>query len=250
MAANNPNTTTTTPPHNPLPTPTEFWNANLPPSLHTPHCPPFLTYALPPHNAKDRAILSTPDSDYTLQSWPEVQEIIRANRLDLFQRVPSDLRLYREYCAKVVEEWGSVMRFVVVERLNWGEGEGDPGVEVTGGFGESSNYKILQNDWPYGLDPRIVHLVVWTKFPLLTDPATDDLTPEARGEIEAFVDETFVVKCGREKVVWFRNWSSLKSIQAVEHFHVMLFDPEPDFVREVTGGDVALAEKVKKGAVG
>ncbi|KAK1090145.1 hypothetical protein LTR48_008874 [Friedmanniomyces endolithicus] len=27
----------------------------------------------------------------------------------------------------------------------------------------------------------------------------------------------------------------------------MLFDPDAEFVRQVTGGDVALAEKVKKG---
>jgi hypothetical protein len=31
-------------------------------------------------------------------------------------------------------------------------------------------------------------------------------------------------------VIWFKNWKSLKSVQAVEHFHVMLFDPEPSFV--------------------
>jgi hypothetical protein len=41
-------------------------------------------------------------------------------------------------------------------------------------------------------------------------------------------------------VIWFKNWASLKSIHAVEHFHVMLFDPDPEFVREVTNGDVPL----------
>ncbi|KAK1823923.1 hypothetical protein LTR12_001665 [Friedmanniomyces endolithicus] len=236
-------------PNNPNPPSTPFWNVNVPPSQHTATCPGFLTYAIDT-NPRDRAILSTPDSDYIRQSWPQVQQLVRENRPDLFQRVPSDLRLYKEYCAKLVEEHGSVMRFVVEERLGWGGGKVDG--EVKGGLGDpvvfdEANYKILQNDWPYGIDSRIVHLVVWTKFTLLTDPATEDLTPEAHAEIERFVDETFVAKCGREKVVWFRNWTSLKSIQAVEHFHVMLFDPDAEFVRQVTGGDVALAEKVKKG---
>jgi len=36
-----------------------------------------------------------------------------------------------------------------------------------------------------------VHLVVWTKFELEDDPATDDLTPWMRKEINHFVDETF-----------------------------------------------------------
>ena len=53
------------------------------------------------------------------------------------------------------------------------------------------NIKILYNDWPYGIDEKIVHLVAWTKFDLEDDPATDDLTPRARKEIDDFVQKTF-----------------------------------------------------------
>ena len=112
------------------------------------------------------------------------------------------------------------------------------------------DYKILLNDWPYGIDPRIVHLVVWTKFATPSDPVTDDLLPSARAELEAFVKKTFGNVCGEGNVIWFRNWGALKSVHAVEHFHVMLFDPPEEFVREVTGGDVSLAEKVERGLVG
>jgi hypothetical protein len=92
-------------------------------------------------------------------------------------------------------------------------------------------------------------LVVWTKFDLEDAPVSSsnpvgDLTPEARQAINDFVDKTFVSVCGKYNVIWFKNWSSLKSIHAVEHFHVMLFDPDMDFVRDITGGDVPLAEKV------
>lgn len=55
----------------------------------------------------------------------------------------------------------------------------------------SADMKIIYNDWPYGIDEKIVHLVVWTKFDLEDDPATDDLTPRMREEINQFVDETF-----------------------------------------------------------
>lgn len=94
-----------------------------------------------------------------------------------------------------------------------------------------------------------MHLVVWTKFALPSDGVTDDLLPESRAELEDFVSRTFVRVCGEENVVWFRNWGALKSVHAVEHFHVMLFDPPKEFVDQVTGGDVSLAEKVKRGMV-
>jgi hypothetical protein len=60
--------------------------------------------------------------------------------------------------------------------------------------------KILWNDWPYGIDERIVHLVVWTKFELVDDPETGDLTTEARREVDAFVHEVFGKTCGEENV--------------------------------------------------
>lgn len=154
------------------------------------------------------------------------------------------------------------MAFVMQERLKWetleavGEPFSEPGTPLWL-FGSLSfakiraeDVKILYNDWPYGLDPRIVHLVVWTKFELpagsvsSSDP-TGELTAEARQQVEHFVDVTFRSICSPEHVIWFKNWSSLKSIHAVEHFHVMLFDPDPDFVRCITGGDVPLAEKTR-----
>ena len=45
-----------------------------------------------------------------------------------------------------------------------------------------------------------VHLVIWTKFELEDDPATDDLTPEARAELDQYVDKTFCSKLGKENV--------------------------------------------------
>lgn len=38
----------------------------------------------------------------------------------------------------------------------------------------------------------------------------------------------------------------MKSVKAVEHFHVMLFDPDPDFVKQITNGDVPLSLKFGK----
>lgn len=86
--------------------------------------------------------------------------------------------------------------------------------------------------------------MVWTKFELPDDPATDDLTDEAREAIEQYVQRTFRSRVTPESVVWFKNWKSLKSVHSVEHFHVMLHRPDLAFVQEITGGDVPLIERV------
>jgi hypothetical protein len=98
------------------------------------------------------------------------------------------------------------------------------------------DWKILYNDWPYGVDRNIIHLVVWTKFALPEDPATGDMTNEIRASIDEFVSTTFG-EVGEDQILWFRNWKSLKSVESVEHFHVMLFNPDPLFVANITAGD-------------
>ncbi len=116
----------------------------------------------------------------------------------------------------------------------------------------------MYNDWPYGIDEKIVHLVVWTKFELAVDPTTDCLTARARQDIDEYVDRVFrtrvpsqnvnilhflFVSCASSRlksiqVIWFKNWKSLKSVHAVEHFHVMLYDPSLEFISEITNNDV------------
>ena len=60
--------------------------------------------------------------------------------------------------------------------------------------------KILPNDWPYGLEAGIVHLVVWTKFRLEENAETGMLTEEARGRVEGFVERVFGRELGEGNV--------------------------------------------------
>ena len=142
-----------------------------------------------------------------------------------------------------------------------------------------ADIKILYNDWPYAIDENIVHLVVWTKFDLEEDPITGELTPDARREIDQYVDRTFRARVAgdnvnisflfslpflfhsiplpsilcwyvfvfsarlkRYQVIWFKNWKSLKSVHAVEHFHVMLYNPSREFIKEITNDDVPASQ--------
>lgn len=96
------------------------------------------------------------------------------------------------------------MEFVLTQRLGWKEpilASGNP-------FEKEEDIKILYNDWPYGLDPKIVHLVIWTKFELEEDPVTNDLKDETRAAINSFVDERFCKFVGEEKVsrFFYESW--------------------------------------------
>jgi hypothetical protein len=211
----------------------QFWNLNIPEDQRTEECPDFLLNTKP----KDIGILSTPDDEYHILNWDEVREIIEANRLELFQRIPSELRRYKQFTYHLKQKYGSVANFLFEHRLGW-----TPPVKPRGGpFEFEDDYKIIWNDAPYGIDPRIVHLVVWTKFALDEDPKTGDLTDEARKEIDDFVGRTFRAHVPEENVLWFKNWQGLQSVNSIQHLHVMLFNPDPEFVHRITKGDVPRA---------
>lgn len=178
-----------------------YWQVNVPTDRRTDECPEGLRNL----SAKDVGILSTPDVAYNRQTWTEVRRLVETNRLDLFQRVPSELRRYRLFIHHLIKEHGSVMNFVLRQRLGWEEplkaSEGKRPFEAEG------DYRILYNDWPYGIDGRIVHLVVWTKFELEENPATGDLTEKARGEIDRFVEGTFRARTEPDTVSIFSLFS-------------------------------------------
>lgn len=105
----------------------------------------------------------------------------------------------------------------------------------------AADIKIIYNDWPYGIDSRIVHLCIWTKFVLKDDVNTKRLTPEARQEIDDHVEKVFRSRISADRVRWFKNWDTLKSIHGMEHFHVLLFDPDMEFINEITNNDAPLS---------
>lgn len=160
-----------------------YWQVNVPERLRTADCPDFLRNL----TDKDRGIISTPDSEYQLESWPVVQQRVAQNRPELFQRVPSQLRRYLSFTWKLRQDYGSITNFILKQKLGWTL----PIVPKGRPFEFDEDIKILRNDWPYGIDERIVHLVAWTKFALEEDPETGDLTDGARAEIDAYVRKSF-----------------------------------------------------------
>lgn len=115
-------------------------------------------------------------------------------------------------------------------------------------FAHPDDYKILPNDWPYGLAPGIRHLIVWLKTRLESEPTRGDMTPESRQQVEEFVRKTFVDRVKdlpgeAEKVMWFKNWRALQSVPGMEHIHVLVRDVPENIIHEWTDGVQPLIEK-------
>lgn len=169
-----------------------FWQVNCPPHEWVVDCPPFLAGL----NEKDRRIVGMPDSAFRVLTWQEVCVIVQENNLAVFQRIPSELRRYKAFMFTLAKQYGSIASFILQERLCWKatiQPRGEP-------FQYADDIKILWNDWPYGLDKRVVHLVVWTKFVLKSNQTNGDLTEKARSEIDTFVTKTFRTRVPAENV--------------------------------------------------
>ena len=138
----------------------------------------------------------------------------------------------------VKAQYGSITNYILANRLpkDWGQPPFTPASSVP--FADPSDYKVLINDWPYGTEPGIIHMVVWTRTFIPTTPEKGDLTDQSRQQIRDFVQRYFVDELGpggEDKVVWFKNWVALQSVRALEHFHVMVREVDDDILEKWTG---------------
>ncbi|KAK2756693.1 hypothetical protein FQN54_005139 [Arachnomyces sp. PD_36] len=116
-------------------------------------------------------------------------------------------------------------------------------------FADPDDYRILRNDWPYGFTPDIVHLVVWLKTPIETDPVTGVITEASHALIDKFVKWKFVERLRRlqedkdksdtddvsDRVLWCKNWTALQSVRSLEHIHVFVRNVPDEVIVEWTG---------------
>ncbi|RDW65417.1 hypothetical protein BP5796_10109 [Coleophoma crateriformis] len=179
----------------------------------------------------DKWVLSLTDDQFKLHSWDELKEIIAQNRLEVLKRKPSDLRRYMAWSASTNAQYGSMTNYLLAHRLpqSWGRPPFTPSSLVP--FEDKSDYSILVNDWPYGLEKGISHIVVWSRTPIETDEKTGDVTDLSRARIQDFIKRTFMDSLsedGNKRVMWFKNWVALQSVRSLEHIHVLVRDAEAD----------------------
>lgn len=179
--------------------------------------------------------------------------------MEVLRRKPSDLVRYIAWSNKIKAEYGSITNYICQERLRWHDPNSAVTVEKNNAevdstpvipfknptpFADPADFKILRNDWPYGVTPDISHLVVWVKPPIAVKPENGDVTDESRALIEDFVTRTFVARLEREPrfadkarnyVLWFKNWTALQSVRSLEHIHILVKDVPEDIITEWTG---------------
>ncbi|KAH6654618.1 hypothetical protein BKA67DRAFT_284503 [Truncatella angustata] len=183
----------------------------------------------------DKWILSLTDEEYQYHDWEDLRQIIAENNLSVLKRKPSDLRKYMKWTGETKAEYGSMSQYLLVHRLPkaWGIPPFTPQSKTP--FEDPSDYRVLLNDWPYGLTPDIAHIVVWSRTLVETDTQTGDMTPESRKTIEAFVKRFFMDRLGpggQDRVLWFKNWVALQSVRSLEHIHVMVQDVPKEILEE------------------
>jgi hypothetical protein len=170
----------------------EYWQLNLPSDKIPSECPVYLQNI----SDKDKKVLSTRDADFPIMTWPIIRAAIDTNALDRFARLPSDLRRYIEYNHHTKVRYTTVGDFILREKLGWPEDFAALGAW----FEDPRDWSVQWNDWPYGIEERIVHLCVWTKFPLPNDREKGDISDETRQVVEVFVDSTFGTRVPKQNV--------------------------------------------------
>ncbi|KAK4694265.1 hypothetical protein P7C71_g3289, partial [Lecanoromycetidae sp. Uapishka_2] len=107
---------------------------------------------------------------------------------------------------------------------------------------DPSDFKILLNDWPYGISSEITHMIVWSKVPIPDQKPDGYLTPESAALIRDFVQRTFIdrlaaagVEHPEDCVLWFRNWTGLQSVPGLEHIHICVRNAPHGLLEEWTG---------------
>ena len=168
----------------------------------------------------------------------DINPLLATHRLDVLKRKPSDLRKYMKWTTDTKAQYGSMSAYILANRLpkEWGQAPFTPVSVVP--FADPADYKVLLNDWPYGMEPGITHIVVWTRTRIPTDDDKGDLIPESRKQLEDFVQHYFIDSLGpggEDRVIWFKNWVALQSVRALEHFHVLVRDVDSDQLERWTG---------------
>ncbi|PGH05813.1 hypothetical protein GX51_02786 [Blastomyces parvus] len=192
----------------------------------------------------DREVLSQTDETFVYHDWADLKSIIAANDLEVFRRKPSDLRRYIAWTTDIKAQYGTITNYICQERLQWQSDGSAPLASQCRNpspFADPHDYKILRNDWPYGLTPDLTHLVIWLKNSIPVSEDNGDLTDESRSLIDDFIKRTFVARLEKlfpdadDRVLWFKNWTALQSVRAVEHVHVVVRGVPDEIIVEWTG---------------
>ena len=101
-------------------------------------------------------------------------------------------------------------------------------------FSNQSNYIILWNNQPYSINVEIIYLVVQIKFFFEVDPITNNIMLFTQAIIKNFVVKVFYniksSRINRNRIIQFKNWKSLKLVNNLKHFYIILYKLDKNFI--------------------
>ncbi|SMN21219.1 similar to Saccharomyces cerevisiae YPL067C Putative protein of unknown function [Maudiozyma saulgeensis] len=179
-------------------------------------------------------------------TWKDVQEYINSGELYKLRRSKDETIKYRAHKELLKKENISIIDHIL-HKLNWNldnledlnatkfPNDND---KLKACFSDKDYFKLLPNDFPYMFEPNIIHLLVWSKIrlPIYLDDHTEvsmekhndvlpTMNPEMKDKINKFLMKTLQKKLGLEPIkdyVWFINYTSLQSIRAISHIHLLI----------------------------
>ncbi|KAJ2483351.1 hypothetical protein EV174_002964 [Coemansia sp. RSA 2320] len=138
-------------------------------------------------------------------TWPEVKQIVAAERMDLLGRTAEQERVYSECMSEFCKEYGSVVSYILQVKL------------ATFIADKTSEFLVLPNDFPYALAPDMSHYIVWSKQKLTAGVVPDLAIKQL---IDAYLDEQ--IGAGLHEWAWFVNPVHLQSIPEAAHGHLIV----------------------------
>ena len=191
----------------------------------------------------------------SVQADNDLETFAGARQFQQLKRYPSQLRRYLVWSSQIKREYGNISNFVCRERLHWpspDDANNPLKAKESIPFGHPDDYKILRNDWPYAVPADVTHLVLWMKTPLASTP-DGVLLQAAQTQVQEFVDARFMsplkartgLKDTDDMVLWFKNWSALQSVGALEHFHCLVRGADEALLREWTGDNSSDASTLR-----
>ena len=105
---------------------------------------------------------SSADAPFAPHTWADCTTLVRTNRLELFERRPSDMLKYQAWTKEIRQRFPNITDYILTEKLHWTPVQpvttSSPPIfepESLVPFEIPSDYKILRNDWPYGFENDI-----------------------------------------------------------------------------------------------
>ncbi|CUS24456.1 LAQU0S16e02124g1_1 [Lachancea quebecensis] len=175
-------------------------------------------------------------------SWDQILDLIASGELQDLKRTPRVAELYQQYRADLAEQHTTVVDAVIDRKLCWDRRElaaldarlPTPEARAAAILSDPTLYKLLPNDFPYDFDPRVSHLVLWSKvrIPLYKHCGSREMVPAVYDKIQSFLQEKLRPH-GVRHFTWFINYPHLQSVKAVSHIHILIYTENTHVISDI-----------------